>query len=120
MALRQWEGELRRFWRLILWVVAAMLLVMPLGVLTGPLLLSIVADAAVTVLLVRALMRTIAGRRAGAAAPGDAQIVWLTQRTTPKLRRHRPDRIVEMQIRWRRAAEDAEARRRQRRRWRNP
>jgi hypothetical protein len=46
---------LSRLWRLVVWFVVVDLLITMFGLMTGPLLLALAADAAVIVLLVRSL-----------------------------------------------------------------
>jgi hypothetical protein len=46
-------------------------------------------------------------------AGGESSVVWLQRRMVPRLRRHRPHEIVELQVRWREAAEAATTRRRE-------
>ncbi|MBV9859123.1 MAG: hypothetical protein JO038_03320 [Alphaproteobacteria bacterium] len=92
---------MRRSGRLLGMAAAAFVLILCFGELTAPLLLLLVADAAVLVLIARGLARARALRL---DIDGDPRLV-LLRRTVPRLRARRPSRVIEMQVRWRHAAE---------------
>ncbi len=86
-------------------LTAVIMTAAPVGSLALALLLLALADVAVVVAIARLI---IARRRAAAGSVvmiDDAASVRLRRRTRPELRARRPAGIIEMQVRWRQAAE---------------
>lgn len=83
------------------------LTITPIGNLALGLVLLLVADLAIAL----AIARLIAARRKKAESTGSVVVInsdmpmHLLRRTEPALRSRRPTGVVEMQVRWRQAAE---------------
>jgi hypothetical protein len=104
-------------------LIILLALIVPFDTLSATLVLALASEGILCVLIVRTLGQR-RPRTASAAAPstpeasiatlagGESSVVWLQRRMVPQLRRHRPYEIVELQVRWRAAAEAAAARRR--------